>query len=373
MKNKILLSLTAVILIFVGLQLLPNKPLDISSTKQQNQSVSLTIEKGINAAEHLKSTKINQVTEPEALQVEWIEQAIAQQITEIADTYKDNIRFPSYSKPLHNNDWNLLNPRPFVIKDKPLDVAENLSAAIILDHYIVHNNQDLAVKVRISGELADIQIQQVSIYFPAGNNPQQDNILSVTAQTSQQIIYSGILPSSSFSEIAEGEKRLLAHITFKESQAAKISTSFKLSDNKITLSHLGESYIEGPHLMIPAYFDIEEAGLYRLQANLFDQQSQQPISHLNSQFQLSESDSTALIKVHAVTLRAQGFSGPYRLSNINITRNPAHPGDKTGYGASAESSYIINGFDLSHYSDEEYINEANQKRLDFLNKMANSQ
>jgi len=93
---------------------------------------------------------------------------------------------------------------------------------------------------------------------------------------------------------------------------------------------------------------------------------------LNSQFKLTESDNETVLKVHAVTLRSQGFAGPYLLSDINLTQTPVKPGDQTGYGSSAMPNYEVRGFDLSHYSDEAYINEDNIKRLEFLNKMATS-
>jgi len=161
-----------------------------------------------------------------------------------------------------------------------------------------------------------------------------------------------------------------AEIDFNGNSPAKISAVFKLAGTDATLTNLDEAYIDGAHLIIPAQFDVAVPGYYRIQANLYDSASQQPISHLNSAFLLTKRENSGLLKVHAVTLRSQGSPGPYQLRDINVTRGPEKPGDKTGYGFSKQSSYEVNGFDLSHYSDEEFVDPKNQQRLEFLQKMA---
>jgi len=140
-----------------------------------------------------------------------------------------------------------------------------------------------------------------------------------------------------------------------------------------TLTHLNSSYVEGAHLVIPAHFDVSVPGYYRVQANLFDEKSQQPISHINTAFLLTKRQNSGMLKVHASTLRSKGFSGPYSLTHFDITRGPSKPGDKTGYGSSEEKSFKIEGFDLNSYSHEAYDDPKNRQRLEFLQKMAGVQ
>jgi hypothetical protein len=58
------------------------------------------------------------------------------------------------------------------------------------------------------------------------------------------------------------------------------------------------------------------------------------------------------------------------LTDINITRSPTSPGDRTGYGSAEKNFYLVDGFDLSYYSEEKYVNPENERRLEFLQKMA---
>jgi hypothetical protein len=61
------------------------------------------------------------------------------------------------------------------------------------------------------------------------------------------------------------------------------------------------------------------------------------------------------------------------LKDFDITRGPAHPGDKTGYGSSSSEEFSVQGFDLNSYSHEPYHDPKNQQRLEFLQKMAGIQ
>ena len=183
-------------------------------------------------------------------------------------------------------------------------------------------------------------------------------------------IFSAEIPVQVLSATGSGETLIFADINFANEKQAKVSAVFKLVETDAILMELNEAYIEGPHLMIPAEFDVVISGYYRFEANLFDQESKQPISHLNSTFLLTKEENTGVLKVHSVTLRRTGFAGPYTLTVINITRGPARPSDKSGYGIAIQKSYQINGFDLSYYSNEAFVDPKNQQRLDFLQKMA---
>ena len=74
--------------------------------------------------------------------------------------------------------------------------------------------------------------------------------------------------------------------------------------------------------------------------------------------------------MHATTLREQGLPGPYVLTDINLMRMPAAPGEQTRYGSSQAESYPVNGFPLDSYSDEPYQDPAAQQRLEFLEKLS---
>ena len=62
--------------------------------------------------------------------------------------------------------------------------------------------------------------------------------------------------------------------------------------------------------------------------------------------------------------------GPYLLSGFNIRRSPSWPGDTAGFGSALESDYAVAGFALDSYSDEPYVDEQAQQRLQFLEQMS---
>ncbi len=304
-------------------------------------------------------------------QERWVKAAIKHQMADISDAYEHSIQFPKYSKPLAVTDWNLLNPQAFIAKDRELDGAKGISAAIVLDRYVVNQEQDLLVKVRVSTGLdTSIKVEKISVYL--ADNSEQKHTLSLIDASPQKPskMYSAVLAAQAFSHLPSGEKIMMADISFSDQQQAKVSAVFKLAANDATLTNLGEVYVEDAHLMIPAHFKVEKAGYYRVRANLFDVKSGKPVTHINAAFSLAKGDAMSVLKVHASTLRSQGFAGPYRLTDFNITHEPAQPGQKTRYGTSEKSAYQVMGFEFSHYSDEPYTNSQNQQRLEFLKKMA---
>jgi len=297
----------------------------------------------------------------------WVYEAVKMQMVDVSNAYKENIRYPTYSKPLHENDWAQLNPRPFIAKEIPMGFDESISASIVLDHYIVNLGEDLPVSVKVTG---DAKVSEILVFLQ--NDTDKKNAISLSKTTSDKtsVVYSGIIPSSTLADYQESEILILSDISFLNSETAKVSAVFKLVGTDATLLKLGASYVEEANLVIPAEFDVLVSGYYRVEANLFDQTTGQPISHLNSAFLLTRRENSGLIKVHSSTLRSKGSQGPYLMTDFNITRGPAKPSDKTGYGVSKEDSYEVKGFDLSFYNEEAYVDPQNQRRLEFLQKMA---
>lgn len=312
----------------------------------------------------------NVLVEPSLTEEELMTEGVVLRIGSVATAYAENMRYPKYSKPLSANDWVALNPRAFVPKDMPLEIQDGLSAAIVLPQYVANRDNDLPVQVRINGLNKGLSIDSVLVYVQSDTEHEHSITLSSYSSTDGSMIYAGDYPSVGFPENVSNESYLYADIAFSNNELITISAVYLLEDNVATLTSLGNAYVDGAHLIIPASFDVELAGFYRFQANLFEQESEQPISHLNATFMLTKTDSHALLQVHAETLRLKGSPGPYMLTDINITRSPTSPGDRTGYGSAEKDFYLVDGFDLSYYSEEKYVNPENERRLEFLQKMA---
>ena len=295
------------------------------------------------------------------------------QMADIAEQYRKNMQYPEYSKPLQKNDWSLLNPRAFIPREAPLGDHPGLSASIILDQYIVNRDKDLPVKMIIKGQDDNAYPTGVALFLIADGDSRPLVNLNETDWDGEVSIYSGSVPAAMIRDVKADEVVLKAKISISNHEDAIVTTVIKLFGNEATLTHLGNPYVENADLIIPAYFDVNNPGRYSVQANLFDASGKEPVSHLNSVFQLSGDNNSGLIKVHASTLRSKGNPGPYLLKDFNITKKPSNPGDKTGYGSSASDSFIIDGFPLGSYSDEPYEDPKNKQRLEFLQKLAGSQ
>lgn len=306
--------------------------------------------------------------EPEKDEIE-IPEGMRYQMADIAEAYRENMQYPKYAKPLNENDWNLLNPRAFVSTETPLN--NGMSASMVLDRYIVNRDADLPVKVIISGGQEDgTFVVGVDLSLSDKGNTRTLVSLSESHWDEKSSIYTGTIPAGMLKEAGPGEVTLTAGISFATGEQAGIAAVVNVYENTATLTRLGEPYVDGADLVIPAYLDVEKPGRYRFQANLFDESGGRPISHLNSVFTLTREDNEGLVRVHAATLRAKDSPGPYLLKDINITMPPPGPGDTTGYASSTTESFLIQGRDLDLYSDEPYDNPQNRQRLEFLQKMA---
>ncbi len=303
----------------------------------------------------------------------WISEGVKAQMADVANTYKENMRYPEYSKPLYESDWSMLNPRAFIPKQMELDL-NGLTAEIVIDEYIVDRDKDLAVKVNIHGvDSQSAEISEVGIFISSGKQV-VDSVTSRTYTVSKGVLtYQAKVPASQFEIFQDSELALGALILLDSGDQAQVSAAIKLAETEAVLTHLGTSYVDGSDLSIPAYFEVSSSGYYRVRANVFDQESEQPISHINAAFRLSDSENEGVLKIHASTLRSKGFAGPYLIKDFNITRGPARPGDKTGYGSAEKQEFSVQGFDLNSYSHEPYHDPKNQLRLEFLQKMAGIQ
>ena len=370
MNNKkiVAYSMSALMIAVVAQVWLAESEIEKVVKPKSNQDLSVGAKPenpSVFSREPLKSSA-NSVSDSDEV---WISEGMRQQMVDVAAAYKENMRYPAYSTPLQSSDWSMLNPRAFVPQMVDLEL-QGLAAEIVLDQYVVHRNENLSVKVNIQrDEGSESTVSEVRLSLGVGQT------IAATSYSSGEgvLTYTGEIPASELSRLSDSEVALNAVIYLDTGEQTQISTAFKLASTEATLTHLGSSFVDGSDLTIPAYFDVSTSGFYRVRANLFDKDSDTPISHINASFMLDEHENEGLIKIHASTLRSKGFEGPYVLRDFDITRGPAKPGDKTGYGLSESEEFSVQGFDLNSYSREPYHDPKNQQRLEFLQKMAGVQ
>jgi hypothetical protein len=290
------------------------------------------------------------------------------QLKDIADAYRHNSRFPSYSRPLAASDWDLLNPRAFVPRETPLAGYPDVAASIEVDRYVVDVNRPLSVRVRVSSPTRVVSAASLSLLSARG--PGGSVALAEQAAVSGGQVFSGVVPASLLLSLGEGDVALLAALSVMGDEPVTVSAQLKLYLPDARLTYLGAPYVDGANLVIPAHFEVTTRGYYRVRANLFEQEGERPVAHINAAFMLDPPQATGLLRVHAETLRAMQAPGPYLLTDIDITRSPARPGDSTGYGSSAQPSWPVPGFNLGSYSDEPYVDESVRQRQEFLDRLS---
>jgi len=301
----------------------------------------------------------------------FMDEGVRYQFKQVSEQYQRDIQFPSYSKPLSKHDWAQLNPRPFVPHSVPLSGADSLSAEIVLDHFQTTREETLPVLVKVYGESERVTGVQINL---SNVNESQGSFVTtalsnVEGETGEQW-FQGEVKTAQLDKLSDGDVLIQAQLSFEQAEPAAISATFLLSDSVATLVGLEDSFVDGSDLIIPLEFDVEEDGLYRIRANLFDKSSDEPISHLNASFRLSSLNSSGQFNVHASVLRHSGSAGPYVLKDFSVIKSPETPGQKSAFGHTNAEQYEVSGFDLDSYSREEYQDELTQKRLEFLQKMS---
>ncbi len=293
--------------------------------------------------------------------------ALKEQYLQVASHYEQSMRFPAYSTPLSTSDWGQLNPNAFVPQKKSLGNSNDLEVEILLPTFIVHKHQSLPVTVQVTSR--NTPVSQVDAMLLANTGGQRTQIqLSSSADGSSH--FQGNFTTAQLQKLTAGEYQIQAQLRLDDGRTASTGMPFKLVDTDAFLTTVGASYVETAHLMIPVEFAVARPGYYQVAGNLFDAQTGQPVTHLSTRMMLTEETPTGVLKVHAETLRHKGLAGPYTLTQLNIKRLPAHPGDATGYGASTQAHFPVNGFPLESYSNTPYQNTQNERRLNFLRQLA---
>ena len=295
------------------------------------------------------------------------------QLADVAEAYSYNARFPPYSQPLTEADWTALNPRAFSPSERPLSNAPSLKVSLELPQYVLDRNHDLPVKVVVASDgdsTATLRVTggQVAVRHGAGSGsavPLESTALQGNVET-----FFAMIPATELATLPDTEVTIAAQLKLSDGQSSVVTAVAHLYQSVANLTYLGSAYVDGPHLVIPAHFDVIQPGYYRVQANLFSETGV-PVSHLNAAFMLSGGSAVGMMKVHAVTLREKGIAGPYVLTDMNVMRMPSGPGEQTQYGSASAKSYPVAGFPLTMYSDEDYQDPAAQQRIKFLEALGN--
>jgi len=118
-------------------------------------------------------------------------------------------------------------------------------------------------------------------------------------------------------------------------------------------------------VVVEVGIDVEQAGFYRLDANLFDSAGQ-PLAHGHFKGTLDAGVTRAPIEFFGLLLIDIGVSGPYEVRNLRgyLFREGRHP-DKLRM-RDAEGSHWTGPYEVSSLSDEEFTSPHKERMLELL-------
>ena len=127
------------------------------------------------------------------------------------------------------------------------------------------------------------------------------------------------------------------------------------------IEDVGASEVQGEYLIIPVYVSTEKLGFHRLEANLYDTETNQPLIHLTAEDHLLSSDGQLILKAHISALKVSGSEGPYALKDLMLRRLPAAPEYITEFGQVEKAYFEVDGYRFSEFQDKPYLNEKAQR------------
>lgn len=294
---------------------------------------------------------------------------------EIADEYEHSLKYPTYSIPLAETQWDLLHPNAFIpVKGTVADPP--ISLELVLPHYTLFREEPFFIQLKVtslSQKPLPVVLEIHGEWFTPQKILERFPLRLVYNTLTEQHFQKDYSPSHPLPDEWPDEIYLRVVLTLEGQGSHQQTTVLRYVATQALVMGVGVSFVQAEHLMIPLQIQVKKAGKYRIRANLFDSGTGLPVAHLNQKFPLGMGDQTLELKVHSVTLKTQQSPGPYRLQDFLITRVPDRPGLVTEYGRSRRLTFVVEGHDLNHYADVPYHNEESQQRLEWLRRVGKTE
>jgi hypothetical protein len=312
------------------------------------------------AAKPAITAELKPAAAPTITVTERLPEPVSRSFKLIASAYAAELEYPAYARPLYADDSHLLNPNNYIVQSVPL--ADGASAAIVLDKYRFSYPEPVTVSLQVSG----LRVNDVSVQLHSEQNNQllgSETMLSDATQNAEQRWKAELNPEENW------DGPLQVSVSFSSNgKQQTLKTGIVYSYPVATITGVGASRGAGSDMLIPVYITVEQAGYYRLRANLFTAE-RQPLAHLTVTEKLAEGEGKLMLRAYKGVLRQQ--EGPFILSNFILEKRSAVPGELTRYGDSEQSEYPLEFFSLNQLTDEPWQASAEeQQRLQFLQQMA---
>ena len=291
----------------------------------------------------------------------------------VAKAFEVSMKFPQYSRPLGKENWDLLHPHEFVAHKRAIDPDFKFSFQLDLPNFVLFWGDPIPVTFTLTADadkpLPAVQSLTGEIADGKNNVLKEFKLEEIENTNTRKVYKANLKPEKSDYENWPRELTVRVWVKLSGMEKAGHHSTFRYVAKGAVIKGRGIEYVLVDHLVIPIKLEVFREGRYRVRANLFDEKSGEPISHVTGKNKLSVGDGEVEMKVHAVALFHKNAPGPYILKDFSVTRVPA-PGKMLEYGSSDVESFNIPAHSLNLYTQREYEDDLNKERLEFLQKLS---
>lgn len=296
-----------------------------------------------------------QAAAPKIRVTEKVPEPIAQSFKLLASAYADELSLPAYSRPLSADDQHLLQPNRYIPQSVPLTAGA--SATIVLPKYRFSYPEPVPVTLEITG----LPVFDVSVQLIAESGSQHSD--SVDMRGTAERFSATLKPEEDWNGAFEVQVSFSAN-----GKTQQLKTGIAYYNPVATIVGIDDSLGVGTDMQIPVQLEVKQPGFYRLRANLYTA-AREPLALLTATEKLGSGKQEITLRAYKAVLRNN--SGPYILTSFVLEKRPAHPGEQTQYGDSAQPEYQLDYFTLDQLSDDPWQPDTEElQRLQFLQQMA---
>lgn len=274
----------------------------------------------------------------------------------IGDAYEAEAQFPEFSRPISPEELEgKYRGNTPVASELPADLTNPGSPglSILTDRFRYYPGDQLAANASISG-----LSEQESSAITARLLRDGEVVTAASVTPAQDSPHSYYLDFSALQFDDVGWKQPLTievEFSFRGETFVRSATVEYVS-TMASVDGVSQSRVQQEYLEIPVYVSTEKPGIHRLQANLYDASSGQPLVHLKAEDSV-ESSGSLVLKAHIAALKKAGSEGPYTLGDVVFTRLPSNPDYITEYGRVDQERYRVGEHSFDDYLDKPYVNQ----------------
>ncbi len=286
------------------------------------------------------------------------ENAIGFMLASAAAQYSQNIRYPTYSIPISEDQARAYAGNRFDPVELPLDGGGEFT--VTLEKYRFVQEEDILVAASITGS----QVVGPSLDATLESPESRQAIASTTLQNEAGApYYEGIIEA----DAEPGEYRLIVEATIDGKPVRHVST-LTIEPDLGEFDGLGDPRVTNNDLIIPVHFDAKDPGFYALSAQLYH--NGRALAQLQAEKRLDGTTDTLELKAHGSVLAHREISGNLELRNLQIRRLPASPGDRTDYGYGPDDGYSFSPPDLDGLTDSPAGDPESEQRAALMQRLA---